>query len=69
MADRLRVRDVPGRLNCFQTEDGYVLFDCAWRHARVAVMRPGGALPFAWLMSADEAAQAIEADRAARGVR
>ncbi len=65
----LRVRIVPNRQHCCRTPDGYVLFGCRWRHARVAVIRPGEQVPFVYCQSAFGATDSIEADRAARGVR
>jgi len=67
--DRLRVRVVPNRRHCYRTADGYVLFACHWRHARVAIIRPDGRAPFVYLTSMLDAAITIEADRAARSIR
>lgn len=69
MAELLRVRVVPGRQRCYRTPDGYVLFACRWRHARVAIIRPGSQTPFVYLRSMLDAASTVEADRAARKVR
>ena len=66
MTSRLRVRIVPGRQHCCRTHDGYVLFACAWRHARVAIIRPGSQVPFVYLRSMLDAAATVEADRSAR---
>lgn len=69
MADLLRIRIVPNRQHCYRTPDGYVLFSCRYPLARVAVIRPGQSAPFVYCPSALGATAAIEADRAARGVR
>lgn len=69
MSGRLRVRVDSTGQRCCRTADGYVLFACHWRHARVAIVRPGGLAPFVYLRSMNEAVTAIEADRSAKAGR
>lgn len=68
MTERLRVRIDSSRQHCCRTADGYLLFACQWRHARVAIIRPGAQAPFVYLRQMSDAAAVIEADRAAKAV-
>lgn len=69
MADRLRVRMVPGPVSCCRTDDGYALFACSRAFYRVAVIRPNSQVPLEYFKTFAAAADFVVADRAARAVR
>ncbi|WP_239688953.1 hypothetical protein [Pseudomonas citronellolis] len=63
-------RDRDGKIipRCWQTEQGYTVFETERVVMRFAVTSPGGSLPFAYVKTREEVVAVIRGDLNARGV-
>lgn len=55
-------RDVPG---CWETDSGYIVAECRLPETKYTITRPGGSVPFAYVVSREEVVAVIKADKLA----